>query len=161
VLAIVPCLDRFYNTGSNKTLHKAVQSRFVPNSSLNSVLHYSTHNLVFGEWNKALHTTHLLTVSEFDIFRTPQAALDLMLLLGGKRNFWATTCWNLKISKIGDGQKMLRPELHIIDTKHYTLQSIFVAIKWWFPYKFVNFWWGKAVATQTFKTGRVQNWTHS
>jgi len=44
---------------------------------------------------------------------------------------------------------MHRAKLHILHTKHQTLQSVFVALKWWFAGKIVDFWLGKAVATQT------------
>ena len=33
-------------------------------------------------------------------------------------HFWATACWDLKISKIGDSQKMRCAELRIVHTKH-------------------------------------------
>jgi len=57
----------------------------------------------------------------FDIFKTQQAALKLLSLLAEKRGFWAASCCDLNISKIGDGQKMRRAELHILHTKHKTL----------------------------------------
>jgi hypothetical protein len=54
----------------------------------------------------------------FDIIKTQQAVLNLLSFLAEKRGFWATDGSNLKISKIRDGQKMRRPELHILHTKH-------------------------------------------
>jgi len=57
----------------------------------------------------------------FDIFKTQQAALKLLSFLAQKRRFRAAACLDLKISKIGDGQKMRRAELHILHTKHLIL----------------------------------------
>jgi hypothetical protein len=36
----------------------------------------------------------------FDIFKTQQAALKLLLLLAEKRSFWASACSDVKIWKI-------------------------------------------------------------
>jgi len=54
----------------------------------------------------------------FDIFKTQQAGLKLLSFWAEKRGFWATAYCDLKISIIGDGQKMRRAELHIIHTKY-------------------------------------------
>jgi hypothetical protein len=117
VLAMVAFSDCVCNSGAEKTRTQPVRWRFVANGALNEVLEYSSNNLVFGTWNMSCRRRIFWLSQIFDILKTQQAALKFLSFLAEKRGFWATACWDLKISKIGDGQKMRRAELHILHTK--------------------------------------------
>jgi len=147
VLATVRFSDYFQYCSSKKTRPQPVRSWFVPNGSLNKVDEYTSHNLMFGIWNMQLWTAHLFVVSDFWYLQNWASCFEIIAIVGQKLGFWATACSHLNISKIGDGEKMHRAELHILRTKQWTLWSIFVAVMWWFFHKIIDFWWGKDVVT--------------